>query len=87
MGFDRLPFTVEPKDLGPACGRPEEPQEEPDGRGLASSVRAQIADHFPSGHLQIQILQGVQRPVAFRQALGSNGSTVHRRSFDAAGVF
>jgi hypothetical protein len=87
VGLDRLPFTVESKDLGPACGRAEKPQQEPDGRGLSSSVRAQVADDFSSRHLQIQIPQGEQGPVTFRQALGSNGGRSHRRSFDAAGGF
>src|SRR3972149_1705505 len=58
---------IEPEDLGVAAGGVDEAEDERDGGRLAGSVRAQEAIDAAAPHLQVQVVQGEQPPVAFAQ--------------------
>lgn len=70
MGRHGLALGVEAEHLGPAAARADQPEEEPDGGGLPGAVRSEEAQDLTFGHLEVEVLQGVDRAVALGQALG-----------------
>ena len=62
MGLDRLALAVEPEDLGPSLARPDQAEQQPDGRGLAGAVGPEVADHLALGDLEVEVVEGHGSP-------------------------
>ena len=73
MRFHCLAAAVETEDLGAPGGGEDQAEEEPDGRRLPGTVRAEVPDDLAFGHFEVQVPQGVDRAVALGQPLGSDG--------------
>ena len=74
-GGNTLQPAVVTENEGLAAGRPQQVQEEPDGRGLARAIQAEEAQDFAPDNLQVQILQRGERSVPFSEAANRNGSS------------
>src|SRR5262249_56269847 len=55
LDLDRPRLAVHAEDLGSAAGGPDHVHEQSDRRGLARTVRAQVAEDLASSHLKVEV--------------------------------
>ena len=65
------------EDLGPAAARADQAQQQPDGRGLARAVRAEVADHLARRDLEVEVIESGDAAVALGQPLRADGGVLH----------
>ena len=87
-GGDAVAPAVVAGDAGRPGGGPQEAQEQAQGRGLAGAVGAEQAEHLARRHVQVEVVEGAEAAVVFRQVFGSqqHGWSVggRRRAIGAA---
>src|SRR5213078_968001 len=60
-----------------------EPQQQPQGGGLAGAVRAEQAEHLPGADIEVKVVQGAEAAVMLRQPLGVQEHGGHSFGGDA----
>src|SRR5581483_1998221 len=55
VGGDGIGLAVDAEDLRPAGRGPDEPEQQPDRRGLAGAVGPEIAEDLTARHLEIEL--------------------------------
>jgi hypothetical protein len=73
VGRHSVALDVQAEDLGRAGRRAQQPQQQPDGGGLARPVRPQVAEHLARLDLKVERGQGLDAAEALRQAFGADG--------------
>ena len=86
VGLDRLALAVQAEDLGPPLGRADQPEQQPDRRGLARPVRAEVADHLALRDLEVEVVEGGDAAVALGQPLRAYGRGSHGDRLPLAGL-
>ena len=72
MRLDQLAPAVEPEDLGPSGAGLDQAEQEPDRRGLAGAVGAEVAERLARRDLEVEVLQGGDGAEMLGQALGAH---------------
>ena len=65
--LETLALAVEPENRGLAARRPQQIQQQPDGRRLPGAVGAEESKDFSGVHVERQLLDAHDRPVPFRE--------------------
>jgi hypothetical protein len=65
------------EELGPAGSGTVEAEQEPNRRGLACPVRAEVAEYLALLHLEIELVEGASVSVELRQADGLDRRSAH----------
>src|SRR5258706_12105652 len=83
MDGDGISRRLDPEDGGPAAGRPEVVEQDPDRRRLAGAVRAKEAERLALGDLEVDIDDAAGRAVGLGELVGPEGRG-HDGSFPPA---
>src|SRR5260221_7986442 len=70
MDPNRVRRALDPEYRGPARGRPNEVEEDPDRRGLAGAVRSEEAEDLALIDGQVDADNAPERPIRLRELLG-----------------
>ena len=72
-GVEALGPAVVTEDERLAAGGPEQIEQETDGRGLARAIQPEEAKTLAPVDVQVEIVQGGERPISFGKAANRNG--------------
>ena len=78
VDLDGPALAVEPEDLAAALCGVDEAEQQPDRRRLACTVGTEISDHLALCHVEVEVIEGGDVAIAFRQLLSAYGRRGHR---------